>query len=124
MITKKALQRWIETLDEHALIAIDDGGLTLVEVRPDEDDPRQYEETGVYLQVGGVPMLDEPDEPDEPDETIHRYEALYSVARGYWYVDLRGPDGGETIKIGLSKDNAEALAASLNELRFVRSANL
>jgi hypothetical protein len=43
------VKRWIETLAPDNMLAVDDGGLTLVELTP------AGEETGAYLEVGGVP---------------------------------------------------------------------
>ena len=63
MIDKQELIRWLNTLPEDADVAIDEGGLTLVEVEfipnhnPDYQGP--YEETGAYLEVGGIPLGDE-----------------------------------------------------------------
>ncbi len=49
MMSKKQLERWLKTLPKDANIAIDDGGLSLVEI--DED----LKETGDYLEIGGKP---------------------------------------------------------------------
>lgn len=43
------LKAWIETLGPRNAVAIDDGGLTLVELTPNG------EETGAYLELGGIP---------------------------------------------------------------------
>lgn len=43
------VKRWIDTLDPKNSIAVDDGGLTIVEVTP------EGVETGAYLEIGGVP---------------------------------------------------------------------
>lgn len=51
MITAGELREWLSKFSRDDLIAIDDGGLTLVEVTPDG------EETGVYLEVGGKPEV-------------------------------------------------------------------
>jgi len=48
----RELKRWINTLDEDNAVAVDDGGLTLVEL--DENG-----ETGAYHEVGGIPLEDE-----------------------------------------------------------------
>lgn len=50
MIDAKELIRWASTLSPGAVVAIDDGGLTLVEVDVDNN------ETGAYLEVGGIPL--------------------------------------------------------------------
>ncbi len=47
-------KRWLDTLDPKNSIAVDDGGLTIVEVTP------EGEQTGAYLEIGGVPS-DEPE---------------------------------------------------------------
>lgn len=43
------LKAWIETLGPENAVAVDDGGLTLVEIAPNG------EETGAYLELGGIP---------------------------------------------------------------------
>ena len=43
-ITKQELQDWLATLPEGAEVAVDEGGLTLVEVGQD-----------AYVEVGGIP---------------------------------------------------------------------
>ena len=45
----KELKRWLDTLAPGNQVAIDAGGLTLVEVTP------QGQATGAYLELGGVP---------------------------------------------------------------------
>lgn len=47
-ISAKEVIRWLRTLDQDAEIAIDDGGLTLVEIDGE-----------AYLEVGGFPDPDE-----------------------------------------------------------------
>lgn len=68
MIDAKELIRWLQTLDEDADVAIDDGGLTLVQVLPGTD-PHDKTPAGPYIEVGGIP-LDE-DEDEEPDPAEH-----------------------------------------------------
>lgn len=46
-------KRWVATLSDECSVAIDDGGLTLVEL-DDSGVP-----TGVYYEVGGLPDPDE-----------------------------------------------------------------
>ena len=46
--TKQELLEWVESLNEESTVAIDDGGLTLVEI-----DDRGLE-TGAYFEIGGV----------------------------------------------------------------------
>lgn len=48
----KEVKRWLETLDPENEIAVDDGGLCLVELNGEE-------ETGAYYEIGGVPLLEE-----------------------------------------------------------------
>lgn len=43
------VRRWIATLEDDSNIAVDDGGLCLVELTPDG------QATGAYLEIGGVP---------------------------------------------------------------------
>lgn len=49
MMQRCEVLAWLEALDDDALIAIDEGGLTLVEV--DEDGA----EVGNWCEVGGIP---------------------------------------------------------------------
>ena len=49
MTPVEELKRWIETLDPQNEIAVDDGGLTIVELTPDGV------ETGAYFEIGGTP---------------------------------------------------------------------
>lgn len=53
MIDAKELIRWASTLSPGAVVAINDGGLTLVELDADNN------ETGAYLEVGGIPLPDD-----------------------------------------------------------------
>lgn len=48
MTSVKELKAWLETLAEDSTVAIDEGGLTLVELGSN-DLP-----TGAYLEVGGM----------------------------------------------------------------------
>ncbi len=50
MVNKAELLAWINTLDENSCIGIDDDGLTLIEIGPD-DRP-----TEAYIEIGGVPL--------------------------------------------------------------------
>lgn len=52
MIDIDTVQRWLDTLQKGSSVAIDDGGLTLVEI------DKSGKKTEAYLEVGG--------EPDEP----------------------------------------------------------
>ena len=47
-VSKQELTAWLDTLPNGAAVAIDDGGLMLVEVGSDS-----------YLEVGGIPLDDE-----------------------------------------------------------------
>lgn len=49
MTSIKDLKAWIETLDPGNSVAVDDGGLAVVELTPTGI------ETGAYLEIGGVP---------------------------------------------------------------------
>ena len=49
MISKIELEVWLKTIRLTSSIAIDDGGLTLVEI--DQDG----QQTTAYLEIGGVP---------------------------------------------------------------------
>ena len=46
------VKEWINTLDNHNYVAIDDGGLAIIELTPDG------EETGAYCEIGGTPDND------------------------------------------------------------------
>lgn len=59
MIDVSELKRWARTLTPGNDVAVDDGGLTLVEL----DDGV---ETGAYLEVGGIPLPG--DNEDEEDD--------------------------------------------------------
>ena len=63
MMTKQEVLEWIETIADDSYIAIDEGGLSLVEVNAD------HKQTESYLEVGMTPdeedMLDGDD--DEED---------------------------------------------------------
>jgi hypothetical protein len=50
MIDIPELKRWIETLDPQGDVAVDEGGLTLLEIGKDG------KPTGACLEVGGVPL--------------------------------------------------------------------
>lgn len=50
----KDVKEWLNTVPDDHLIAIDDGGMLLVDVDEKEDD--------VYLEIGGIP-----DEEEEPE---------------------------------------------------------
>ncbi len=52
MVAIKDVTRWLKALDPGNFVAIDDGGLTLVELDPNGA------ETGAYLEVGGTPTDD------------------------------------------------------------------
>ena len=51
------LIRWLRTLPDNADVAIDEGGLTLVEVGGD-----------AYMEVGGIPRDDDEDDDEDEDE--------------------------------------------------------
>lgn len=53
MIEKIELEEWLRTLYSTDLVAVDEGGLTLVAIGSDE------KETGAYLEIGGVPEEEE-----------------------------------------------------------------
>lgn len=54
MMTKTEVKDWLDSLPDDSDIAIDDGGLALVEVRDGK-------ETGAYCEVGGTPEDTEDD---------------------------------------------------------------
>ena len=51
----KEVKRWLATLDDDNAVAVDDGGLCLVELTP------EGEETGAYCEIGGTPAPDDAD---------------------------------------------------------------
>lgn len=54
MMSVRQIKDWINTVDDHKGVAIDDGGLALVVVDDDgEADPDEG-----YLEVGGLPSSD------------------------------------------------------------------
>jgi hypothetical protein len=53
MLNKAELQRWLGTLTETS-VAIDEGGLQLVEIDDATEQP-----TGAYLEIGGVPLAED-----------------------------------------------------------------
>lgn len=59
MIATKELIRWAQTLDPDSGVAIDDGGLTLVELDADNA------ESGAYLEVGGIPLDEDLEEEEQ-----------------------------------------------------------
>lgn len=49
MIAIAEIRRWLTTLDRHSSVAIDDGGVRLVEVN-------EYgQPTDAHLEIGGIP---------------------------------------------------------------------
>jgi len=61
MMSKKEIERWLSTLPEDADVAIDEGGLSLVEINANGSQGH------AYMEVGGIP--DEGDEEEEgPDD--------------------------------------------------------
>lgn len=53
MISKAEAKRWIDTIPDDSGIAIDEGGLCLVEI------DAHGVETGACLEVGGIPEEDD-----------------------------------------------------------------
>jgi len=51
MMHTAEVKRWIATLDDGGALAIDDGGLCLVELTA------EGEETGAYIEIGGTPEV-------------------------------------------------------------------
>ena len=64
MIAKNELKAWLNTLPDDSSVAIDDGGLTLVEI------DSSTEETGNYIEIGGTPVED--DEDLEPENDLEQ----------------------------------------------------
>lgn len=59
--TAKELKDWVATIDDEKVVAIDDGGLTLVVYGADADIEERKnaandaETCGAYFEIGGVP---------------------------------------------------------------------
>lgn len=53
MINVWDFRQWVATLDNHNNVAVDDGGLNIVEL------DREGKETGAYYEVGGIPLKEE-----------------------------------------------------------------
>lgn len=53
MMTVTEVKLWLDTLYPDSSVAIDDGGLTLVEIEANG------EQTESYLEIGGTPTEDE-----------------------------------------------------------------
>jgi hypothetical protein len=53
MMLQKEVMKWLKTIPEDSGIAIDDGGLALVELDADND------ETDNYIEIGGIPQDEE-----------------------------------------------------------------
>ncbi len=49
MTQASELKAWLATIHDDHGVAVDDGGLTLVELDPN------HQPTGAYLEVGGIP---------------------------------------------------------------------
>jgi hypothetical protein len=77
MISTQELIRWAQTLNPDSGVAVDDGGLTLVELYGANT------ETGAYLEVGGIPLNEDEDE-DEDEDALE--EALNHLRRAHPYV--------------------------------------
>jgi hypothetical protein len=74
MVKASELKRWLDTLGPDAFVAVDEGGLELVEVGS---------RAGAYLEVGGVPEEEEDEEyvfqPAEAEVGGKRYELFRPV---------------------------------------------
>ncbi len=53
MTNPKEIIRWIKALPSSSSVAVDDGGLTLVEV------DKNGKQTDAYLEIGGVPTAED-----------------------------------------------------------------
>lgn len=61
-ITARTLKKWAKTLENDALVAIDEGGLIL----------RLVDDESAYLEIGGVPDEEGYDDDSDEDEKIPR----------------------------------------------------
>lgn len=62
MISTREFKRWVATLSDDTEVAIDDGGLTIVELEPCGPHRSQRIPTGAYQELGGIP------EPEDDEE--------------------------------------------------------
>lgn len=62
MMSKKDVLDWIQTLNDDSSIAIDEGGLSLVEVNA------EGEETEAYLEIGMTPREEYTLNPEDDEE--------------------------------------------------------
>ena len=53
MISVKDLKEWLDELNPETFVAVDEGGLTLVQILPGHSGL-----SGNYLEVGGIPDSD------------------------------------------------------------------
>lgn len=56
MMIVAVITRWMLTLQSDSFVAIDDGGLALIEL------DAEGRKTGAYLEIGGIPLDGEDDE--------------------------------------------------------------
>lgn len=57
MMTIQELKRWLDTLDPNNSVAVDEGGLALIEVTPEG-----LRASAAYIEIGG--------QPDFPEGTV------------------------------------------------------
>lgn len=83
MIDIVALKEWLTSLSCEGYVAIDEGGLTVVEVGPDGNP------SGAALEVGGLPEPD--DDPGRiPDDTDYKAQSAIDAreagygGKSYW----------------------------------------
>jgi hypothetical protein len=62
MMDKAEVQRWLDTIPDGSSIAIDEGGLSIVEI------DASGEQTDAYLEVGMTPAEEDMLNPDEDAE--------------------------------------------------------
>jgi hypothetical protein len=74
MISKEELLRWGNTLEDGKYVAIDEGGLALVELHADGH--QRFDDA--YLEVGGIPLLKE--DSDENTSTYDQTMAMLGTA--------------------------------------------
>lgn len=65
MMPIENVMNWLSLLERGNQLAVDDGGLCLVELTP------EGAETGCYCEIGGIPILDKSEisNYDEPERT-------------------------------------------------------
>lgn len=65
MMSANQLREWLNGIEDNADVAVDDGGLCIVEL--DE----HGEQTGNYIELGGIPLPKDSEEEDDEETATH-----------------------------------------------------